>query len=69
MSVLFAQVENAAMTPSAQERARLADRLLESLAEQQQTRVVMTPELEGSLDEGLGRLERAKTTDELRRRL
>jgi len=68
MSVLFTQVEKQAMTLCAEERARLADRLWESLAEHQQTRVVMTPELERSLDEGLRRLERAKTTDELRRR-
>lgn len=46
--------------------------VLEALSEHQARRqggeVVMTPELERLLDEGLENLEQAKTTDELRRR-
>lgn len=41
----------------------------EALREHQSRRqIVMTPELESLLDEGLENLERAKTTDELRRK-
>jgi putative addiction module CopG family antidote len=40
----------------------------EALREHQSRRqIVMTPELENLLDEGLENLERSKTTDELRR--
>jgi hypothetical protein len=39
-----------------------------ALARCQNGEVVMTPELERLLDEGLENLEQAKTTDELRRR-
>ena len=46
--------------------------VLEALREHQVRRqgleVVMTPELERLLDEGLENLDQAKTTDELRRR-
>ena len=46
--------------------------VLEALREHQARRqgleVVMTPELERLLDEGLENLDQAKTTDELRRR-
>ena len=46
--------------------------VLEALREHQARRqgieVVMTPELERLLDEGLEHLDQAKTTDELRRR-
>ena len=46
--------------------------VLKALSEHQARRqggeVVMTPELERLLDEGLENLEQAKTTDELRRR-
>jgi len=46
--------------------------VLEALSEHQARRqggeVVMTPELERLLDEGLENLEQAKTTEELRRR-
>ena len=46
--------------------------VLEALSEHQARRqgveVVMTPELERLLDEGLENLDQAKTTDELRRR-
>ncbi len=46
--------------------------VLEALSEHQARRqgveVVMTPELERLLDDGLENLEQAKTTDDLRRR-
>ena len=42
--------------------------LSEHQARRQGRAVVMTPELERLLDEGLENLEQAKTTDELRRR-
>ena len=46
--------------------------MLEALSEHQARRqgkeVVMTPELERLLDEGLENLDQARTTDELRRR-
>ncbi len=42
--------------------------LWEHQARRQGVEVVMTPELERLLDEGLENLDRAKTTDELRRR-
>ena len=42
--------------------------VLEALREHQSRRqILMTPELERLLDEGLENLEQAKTTDELRR--
>jgi putative addiction module component (TIGR02574 family) len=56
------------MALSIEDRARLADRLWDSLAEHQRRRVQMTPELERLLDEGLEDTDQAKTTDELRRR-
>ena len=68
MSVTLAQVEREAMTLPAEERARLADKLWDSLAGHQGVEVVMTTELERLLDEGLEDLDQAKTTDELRRR-
>ncbi len=67
MSATLAQVEREALTLPAEERARLAGRLWDSLAGHQGTEVVMTPELERLLDEGLENLDQAKTTDELRR--
>lgn len=66
MSTKLAQVEREAMTLPPEERARLADKLWDSLAGRQGMEVVMTPELEGLLDAGLENLDRAKTTDELR---
>jgi len=56
------------MTLPASERAQLADKLWESVAGRQGLEVVMSPELERLLDEGLENLDQAKTTDELRRR-
>ena len=67
MNALFAQVEREALALPAEERARLADRLWDSLAEHQQMKVYTTPELERFLDEGLENLDQAKTTDALRR--
>jgi hypothetical protein len=66
MSATFAQVEQEAMTLSAEERARLADRLWDSLPGPQHREVGMSPQLERLLDEGLQNLGGAKTTDELR---
>jgi putative addiction module component (TIGR02574 family) len=68
MSVAFAQVEREARALPVEDRARLADKLWESLAEPHAMNVVMTPELERLLDEGSEDLDQAKSTDELRRR-
>ena len=46
----------------------LAEALREHQARRQGMEVVMTPELERLLDEGLENLDQAKSTDELRRR-
>ena len=67
MSATLAQVEREAMTLPAEQRARLADKLWDSLATHQGGEVVMSPQLERLLDEGLENLDQAKTTDELRR--
>ncbi len=67
MNTTLEQVEQEAMALSPDERARLADKLLASVAASPDFEVVMTPELERLLDEGLQNLERARTTDELRR--
>jgi hypothetical protein len=67
MSATFAQVEQDAMTLPAEERARLADKLWDSLPARQHREVAMSPQLERLLDEGLQNLGGAKTTDELRR--
>lgn len=55
------------MTLPAEQRARLADKLWDSLTTHQGMEVVMSPQLERLLDEGLENLDQAKTTDELRR--
>lgn len=67
MSATLAQVEREAMTLPAEQRARLADKLWDSLTTHQGMEVVMSPQLERLLDEGLENLDEAKTTDELRR--
>lgn len=67
MSATLAQVERAAMTLPAEQRARLADKLWDSLAAHPGMEVVTSPQLERLLDEGLENLNQAKTTDELRR--
>ena len=46
----------------------VSEALREHQARRQGMEVVMTPELERLLDEGLENLDQAKTTDELRRR-
>ena len=46
----------------------VSEALREHQSRRQGMEVVMTPELERLLDEGLENLEQAKTTDELRRR-
>jgi putative addiction module component (TIGR02574 family) len=68
MKASIAQVEQEALALPTEERARLADRIWNSLAEPHGMAVQMTPELEGLLDDGLEHLEQGKTTDELRRR-
>jgi hypothetical protein len=68
MNATLEQVESEAMTLSSDERARLADRLWASVTGQPVFEVVMTPELERLLDEGMENLHQARTTDELRRR-
>ena len=45
----------------------VSEALREHQSRRQGMEVVMTPELERQLDEGLENLEQAKTTDELRR--
>jgi putative addiction module CopG family antidote len=45
----------------------VSEALREHQSRRQGLEVVMTPELERQLDEGLENLEQAKTTDELRR--
>lgn len=67
MSATLAQVEREALALPAEQRARLADKLWDSLAGHQGLEVVMSPQLELLLDEGLENLDQAKTTDELRR--
>jgi hypothetical protein len=67
MSTTLAEVERDALTLPPVERARLADRLWESLAGRDGLDVSMTPGLARLLDEGLENLDQAKTTDELRR--
>jgi hypothetical protein len=67
MSATLAQVEREALTLPDEDRAQLAGRLWDSLASHHGSDVVMTPELERLLDEGLDNLEQARTTDELRR--
>ena len=45
----------------------VSEALREHQARRQDREIIMTPELERLLDEGLENLEHAKTTDELRR--
>lgn len=63
MSPTFAQVDREAMTLPAEQRARLADKLWNSLATIEGREIAMSPQLERLLDEGLEHLEQAKTTD------
>ena len=68
MSLTITQVEREALTLPAEARARLADKLWDSLSAHPGMEVVSSPELERMLDEGLANLDQTKTTDELRRR-
>ena len=68
MNATIDRVEQDAMTLTADERVRLADKLWASVTGEPAFEVVMTPGLERSLDEGLENLERARTTDDIRRR-
>ncbi len=68
MSAMLAQIEQAAMTLPAVERARLADKLWDSIATHPAAQMAATPKLERLLDEGLENLDQARTTDEPRRR-
>ena len=67
MSTTLEQVEREAMSLTPTYRARLADRLWESLIGNKTFDVVMTPELERLLDERLEGSDAAKRTDCLRR--
>lgn len=68
MSTTFTQIAEDALKLPAEERARLADRLWDSLTGETVRNVVMTPELESLLDEGLKGYNQASTTNELRQR-
>jgi hypothetical protein len=68
MNTTLEHIEQEAMTLSPDERVRLADRLWASVTTNPDFDVVMTPELERLLDEGLENLEQGRTTDQLRHR-
>jgi putative addiction module component (TIGR02574 family) len=68
MGATLEEIEREAMALSEQDRVRLADKLWDSVAGRRDLEVVMTPELQRLLDEGLENLDQGKTTDELRRR-
>jgi hypothetical protein len=59
MSATLEQAEREAMTLPVEERARLAGKLWDSIAGQHGMEVVMSPELERLLDEGLEDLDQA----------
>lgn len=61
-----AMLEEKALALAPEERARLADKLWASVADELSFSVVVTPELERLLDEGIEGIERAKSTSELR---
>ncbi|MCP5522381.1 MAG: addiction module antitoxin RelB [Verrucomicrobiales bacterium] len=63
----MARIEQEALALPAEERVQLADRLWESVQGGTPTELVMTPELERMLDEGLEGLEESKSTDQIRR--
>jgi hypothetical protein len=68
MNPTLDRVEQDAMTLTADERIRLADKLWASVTGQPAFEVVMTPGLERLLDAGMENLEQARTTDDIRRR-
>lgn len=59
-------LEEQALALAPEDRARLADKLWASVAHEPSFSVVMTPELERLLDEGIEGIELAKSTAELR---
>ncbi|MEI6071396.1 MAG: hypothetical protein WCS31_06370 [Verrucomicrobiae bacterium] len=61
------QVERVALELPCSDRAKLAERLWESVPASPGSAVVMTRELESLLDEGLEHLDRSQTTDSLRK--
>ena len=66
MNATLEQIEREALALAPAERARLADKLWESVAGREALEVFMTPALERLLDEGLEGLDQAVTTDKLR---
>ena len=64
--VSAALFEEQALALAPEDRARLADKLWASVADEPSFTVVMTPELERLLDEGIEGIERAKPTVDLR---
>jgi hypothetical protein len=66
-SVSFDQVERVALELPCSDRAKLAERLWESVPASAGPDVVMTRELGSLLDEGLEHLDRSQTTDSLRK--
>ena len=61
------QVERVALELPCSDRAKLAERLWESVPAYPGQDVVMTRELESLLDEGLEYIDRSQTTDSLRK--
>ena len=61
------QVERVALELPCSDRAKLAERLWESVPASPGPDVVMTRELESLLDEGLEDLDRSQTIDSLRK--
>ena len=61
------QVERVALELPCSDRAKLAERLWESVPAYTGQDVVMTRELESLLDEGLEHINRSQTTDSLRK--
>lgn len=61
------QVERVALELPCSDRAKLAERLWESVSASAGPDLVMTRELEALLDEGLEHLDRSQTTDSLRK--
>jgi hypothetical protein len=61
------QVERVALELACSDRAKLAERLWQSVPASPGPDVAMTCELESLLDEGLEHLDRSQTTDSLRK--
>jgi hypothetical protein len=67
MVTTLEQVERVALELPCSDRAKLAERLWESVPSYPGFDVVMTRELESLLDEGLEHLDRSQTTDTIRK--